>query len=429
MNLRLDPRQGRDFAEALARERGASSIPPNAASPLATKPLVAPPLRPDDIDLGVADDTGAPVGIDPARLMEGRLLIQGTSGAGKSWTLRRLLEQTAGTTQHIVLDPEGEFSSLADELDMLRLDGAKLDAAALATAAARVREHRLSVLLDMSDAERETQMIAAAAFLRPLIEAPRDHWHAAIVAIDEAHLFAPFGGDSAAPSSVRKAAIGAVVDLMSRGRKRGLCGILATQRIARLSKSVTSEATNYLIGLNTLDLDIRRAAETIGWDSRRAFDRLPMLEPGDFVAVGRAFSRSPAVLRVGPVRTPHRGAAPAIAAPAPQTATAAAALVGLDGLLAASASDAERIAAPDVPEGAKAVRALLREPSLGLAARIVAALREIAPAWAQIAEMATAFDATPEAVAAALGLLDRYDALEFHGDGAQRAARLARSFR
>ena len=34
--------------------------------------------------------------LDLERLVETRMLIQAGSGAGKSWTLRRVLEQTAG---------------------------------------------------------------------------------------------------------------------------------------------------------------------------------------------------------------------------------------------------------------------------------------------------------------------------------------------
>jgi DNA helicase HerA-like ATPase len=37
-----------------------------------------------------------PVHIDLDRLVEGRLMLQANSGAGKSWALRRLIEQTAG---------------------------------------------------------------------------------------------------------------------------------------------------------------------------------------------------------------------------------------------------------------------------------------------------------------------------------------------
>lgn len=54
--------------------------------------------------------TGSP--IDLPRLLETRLLIQANSGGGKSWALRRLLEQTTDQVQQIVIDPEGEFASL-----------------------------------------------------------------------------------------------------------------------------------------------------------------------------------------------------------------------------------------------------------------------------------------------------------------------------
>ena len=276
-------------------EEAALRLVASTAKPTAP-PL--PALPTGDIVIGWAEK-GGDVGIDLQQLVEGRLLVQGASGSGKSWTLRRLLEQSAGRVQQVVIDPEGEFASLAEAFGHLRVEAHKLDAAAMVTLAHRVREHRLSILVDFSDLDREGQMIAIAALFGGLIDSPPEHWHSTIVAVDEAHLFAPFGGHSSAPASVRNASIAAVTDLMSRGRKRGLAGILATQRLNRLSKSVISEAHNYLIGLNTLDLDIRRAAETIGWDARRAFDRLPMLKPGDFVAVGSAFTRSPTVLRVG----------------------------------------------------------------------------------------------------------------------------------
>ncbi len=418
MNVRHDPHAA--FGAALRREAGHAPPTPATSAPR----VVHPPLRAGAIAIGEAD-TGGAVGLDLAKVIDGRLLIQGASGAGKSWTLRRLLEQSAGAIQHIVLDPEGEYASLVENQGYLRLDGAALDIAALAVAAERVRAHRISVVLDLSDCEREAQMIAATAFLRALIDAPREDWHAALVAIDEAHLFAPYGGGEAGAPSVRKASIGALTDLMSRGRKRGLCGVLATQRLARLSRSVSSEATNFLVGLNTLDLDIRRAAETIGWDARRAFDRLSMLQAGDFVAVGPAFSRSPCVLRVGAIASTHRGAAPVLAAPAARTAAEAGELLDLDALMAVSRADDERRAESARPEGVRSVRRFIREPGFGLAGRVVDALRPLAPAGARLAAMAVEFGVDVTAVTEACALLDRYGVLDFSGTGDERAARIS----
>ncbi len=429
MNIRPNPiaRANDDFMSALRTEAG-KPLPAASAKPAAPQPSAAIlpiALPPGALPIGEAD-TGGTIGIDLAKLIDGRLLIQGASGAGKSWTLRRLLEQSVNKIQQIVIDPEGEFKSLGEHFGHMSLDAAKLDSAALAIAAGRVREHRIDVILDLSEIDREQQMIAVSAFLCALIDAPREHWTPAIVAIDEAHLFAPFGGQSAASTYVRKAAIGAVTDLMSRGRKRGLAGVLATQRLARLAKSVASEVHSFLIGLNTLDLDIRRAAETIGWDARRAFDRLPMLDPGDFVAVGPAFNRSPCVLRVGGIETRHRGAAPVMSEPVKRESADAATLLDLAGLEQASARDAET-RADATPPNAKAVRAFICDPAFPLAGKVYEALRPLAPDGAALADLATHLAVPMEELAAAVALLDGFAAVDI--DGETRAVRLGRGMK
>lgn len=413
------------FARALANEgRGfgpaATGAPPK--SPGATGSVI--PLKPGDVHLGDAD-VGGPVGLSLAKVIDGRLLIQGVSGAGKSWTLRRLLEQTEGMVQQIVVDPEGEFRELGEKLGLVLVDGHRLDIATLATLASSVREHRASVLLDLSELGREEQMQALTAFLTALIEAPREHWHPALVSIDEAHIFAPWGGFTEA-TAVRRASIAALTDLMSRGRKRGLAGVLATQRLARLHKSVVSDALNFMIGQNTLDLDIRRAAETIGWDARKAFDRLPALEAGDFIASGPAFSRSPCVTRVGPLRVAHRGATPAIVPGSTLDKAAAARLLDVDALIAASKADADARAENAQPLGLRAIRGFIREPAFADAGRVWGALARLAPNGARVKDLAKHLNRSDAEIAAALALLDQYGAVEFSGDGDKRAARAAK---
>jgi PAS domain-containing protein len=428
---RLDAREAQDRAwgDAMAREGGVSLAPPPAnVHRLGGARSSAPrAIARDAIHIG--DDAGGPLGIDLQKLMEGRLLVQGASGAGKSWTLRRLLEQTAGAVQQIIIDPEGEFGSFAETYGVLTIDTELLDPAAITLAARRAREHRLSVLFDLSELEREDQMIAVANIFIALVDAPREQWHPAMVLVDEAHLFAPFGGQSDMPTSVRKAAIGALVDLMSRGRKRGLCGVLATQRLARLSKSVASEVHNFLIGLNTLDLDIRRAAETIGWDGRRAQNALPQLLPGDFVAVGPCFSESPLTIRVGPVQTEHRGAAPELSE-APIVAPAAArGLLDLDRLIEQSAADEAIRSEGSFQPGLRAIRAFIRDPAFAAAGRIWSALAPLLPGGARLADLAQHLQLPIDDVAAAIALLDAQGTVDFVGDGAERAVRIAKGMR
>src|SRR6185295_18811576 len=56
-------------------------------------------------EIASLDNEGA-VSINVARLIETRALVQANSGAGKTWLLRRLLEQTHGVCQQLVIDPE-----------------------------------------------------------------------------------------------------------------------------------------------------------------------------------------------------------------------------------------------------------------------------------------------------------------------------------
>src|SRR3546814_15975580 len=72
-----------------------------------------------DMGLAVA---GRTVAIDLEELLATRLLVQGNSGSGKSHLLRRLLEKSAGEVQQIVIDPEGDFVTLAEDRKSTRLN-------------------------------------------------------------------------------------------------------------------------------------------------------------------------------------------------------------------------------------------------------------------------------------------------------------------
>ncbi len=410
------------------RARAAAVAPLTKPKPPARQPAGAPAPRPapaaNAVVLGESE-VGQNIDLDLVKLLDGRLLVQGVSGAGKSWTLRRILERSAQRIQQIVIDPEGEFGSLAAVLDYPYIDGARLDTAALSTLARRAREHRLSLILNLSELDREGQMIAVAAFLNPLIECPRELWSPSLVAVDEAHLFAPFGGALVGATSVRKEAIAAVTDLMARGRKRGLAGVLATQRLAKLSKSVVSEVHNFLVGLNTLDLDIKRAAETIGWETRKASDRLPLLAPGNFVAVGPAFSQSPVILKVGAVKSRHVGATPDMLTPATASAEEAQRALDVDRLVAETAAAAALRGSGTDPAAARALREFVASRSFPLAGRVFEALEGIAPDGALASKLAGHLAVPEEAIAQAIALLTAADAVQISGSGKTAVVRVA----
>jgi hypothetical protein len=53
--------------------------------------------------------------LDVDVVLKTRLLIQGGSGSGKSWLIRRLAEQLFGKLPVIIIDPEGEFATLREK--------------------------------------------------------------------------------------------------------------------------------------------------------------------------------------------------------------------------------------------------------------------------------------------------------------------------
>lgn len=258
------------------------------------------------IDMGVAQG-GAEARLDLEELLATRLLVQGNSGSGKSHLLRRLLEQSAPWVQQCIVDPEGDFVTLADKYGHLVVDASRSEAE-LTGIAARVRQHRVSVVLSLEGLDVEQQMRCAAAFLGGLFDADRDYWYPMLVVVDEAQLFAPaIAGEVS--DEARKLSLGAMTNLMCRGRKRGLAGVIATQRLAKLAKNVAAEASNFLMGRTFLDIDMARAADLLGMERRQA-EMFRDLNRGHFVALGPAMSRRPLPMVIGPVETSARSSSP-----------------------------------------------------------------------------------------------------------------------
>jgi len=195
--------------------------------------------------------------LDVDRLIESRMLIQANSGGGKSYKIRRLLEQTHGLVQHVVLDVEGEFHTLRQKFDYVlaaKTGGdTGVDVKSAALLARRLLELGVSAVIDLYELKHHERVRFVRLFLEAMVDAPRSLWHPCLVVLDEAHQFIPQKGEAESA--------GAVIDLMTRGRKRGFCGILATQRISKLHKDAAAEANVKLIGRASLDIDMQRAAD------------------------------------------------------------------------------------------------------------------------------------------------------------------------
>ncbi|WP_284124589.1 ATP-binding protein [Parerythrobacter aestuarii] len=282
-----------------------------------------------------------PVVFDIEELLATRLLVQGNSGSGKSHLLRRLLEESAGMVQQVVVDPEGDFTSLADAFDHVVIDSAAYSPPEIEALARRCREHRASVVLALEGLEVEQQIRCAAQFLNALFDAPREHWFPALVVVDEAQMFAPSVAGEIGEDT-RRMTLSAMTNLMCRGRKRGLAGIVATQRLAKLAKNVAAEASNFLMGRTFLDIDMQRAADLLGMERKQA-ERIRDLERGHFLALGPAISRRPVAVKIGPVRTGHKARAEGLM-PLPAAPTQ-----GMEALLTGDLAADVQVTAPPPP--------------------------------------------------------------------------------
>lgn len=245
---------------------------------------------------------GPSLTLDLDRLITTRLLIQANSGGGKSWALRRLLEQTHGHVQQLVLDPEGEFATLREKYDYVLAAKTGGDTVAdprtAALLAIRLLELEVSAILDLYELKKDERKAFVRIFLEAMIEAPRKLWHPVMIYVDEAHVYCPEKEE--AESS------GAVIDAATRGRKRGFCLVAATQRLAKFDKDAAAELNNKLIGRTVLDDDMKRAGDELGFRAQEQRLGLRELNEGEFFAFGPAFGAHGVTRgKTGPVLTTH----------------------------------------------------------------------------------------------------------------------------
>lgn len=268
--------------------------------------------------------------IDLQSLLETRMLIQANSGGGKSHALRRVLEQTAPLVQQLVIDPEGEFATLRERFDYIICAPSGADAVATPKTAAALAvslwRSGSSAVIDIYELQKHERVLFVRRFLEALTAAPKSAWKPAIVALDEIQDYCP--------EAAKAESAAAVVDIAARGRKRGLCLLGATQRIARLSKDCAAEMLNKAIGRTGMDVDVKRAMAELGMSNyREAFETLRNLEAGEFFAYGPALSKSVERTRIGAVLTthPHTGQR-ALTAPPPASKAVLASLAKLEGI-------------------------------------------------------------------------------------------------
>ena len=257
--------------------------------------------------LGTASVSGHTrnVGFDIEELLVSRLLVQANSGGGKSFLLRRLLEQGFAKVQEIVIDPAGEFATLREKFGFVLVGEhgeTPADVRSAGLVAEKLLELRAPAVCDLYALKPHERHVWVRLFLTAVMNAPKRLWHPVIFVVDEAHKFCPEKGEGESEAKEM------MLSLASDGRKYGFCAVWATQRLAKLDKSGASELTNVLIGPTFMDIDLARAHKALGIvpKDQAAFNaEMKTLAPGHFWALGRAISKTRVLVRIGAIQTTH----------------------------------------------------------------------------------------------------------------------------
>ena len=200
----------------------------------------------------------------PAEAVTQTFAILAKRGVGKTYTASVLTEELlkAGL-QVVVADPIGVWWGLRASADGKReglpivvLGGdhgdAPLEVTAGETIASLIVEERLSVVLDLSRFRKGEQTRFMTDFCERLYHKNRAPLH---LVLDEADAFAP-----QRPMKGQERLLGAVEDLVRRGRARGIGVTLVTQRSAVLNKDVLTQA-EVLVALRTIAPQDRSAID------------------------------------------------------------------------------------------------------------------------------------------------------------------------
>ncbi len=215
--------------------------------------------------------------------------------AGKSYTMRRLVEQLFKAGQQVVLvDPKGDQWGLRSSADgksaglpIVIFGGERgdvpLEVGAGELVAKLVVEERVSALLDLSLFRKREVATFMTAFLEGLyrLKAKEVFRTPVMLVIDEADAIAP-----QKPQDGEERMLGAAEDIVRRGGQRGIGCVLVTQRSAVLNKNVLTQA-EVLVALRTIaPQDLKAMNEWIdvhGTPEQRVtlMQSLPALPVGD----------------------------------------------------------------------------------------------------------------------------------------------------
>ena len=339
---------GRSSAAAMARLHKVSEPTISRLMAAHRAGAGAPGTNRDEGEDAVAGSGERIAGALPFSALDERVAIVGTSGSGKTYAAKGLVERLIGQGARVcVVDPLGVWWGLRLGADGTAPSGypvvvfggqhadVALDESMGAALGRLVGTHPLACVVDVSDLGSSTaQRGFMTAFTEALYQTNTEPLH---LVLDEADLWAP---QRVQPAG--RALLGRVEEVVRRGRVRGFVPWLITQRPAVLHKDVLSQA-DILVSMKLTSSQDRDAVgrwiegQADRAEGQRILAALPRLgrgegwvwAPSDGVLARAAF---PPIRTLDSSRTPTRGeraAAPRTLAEVDLSAIAAA-LAGMN---------------------------------------------------------------------------------------------------
>lgn len=196
----------------------------------------------------------------PLDVVTQTIAILAKKRAGKSYTMRKIVEQLLGVQQQVVIvDPKGDQWGIRSSADgkkpgypVLILGGEHgdlpLEVNGGEVVANLVVEERVSVLLDLSSFRKSEIATFMAIFMENLyrLKAQEKYRTPMMLVIDEADAIAP-----QKPQANEARMLGAADDIVRRGGQRGIGTMLVTQRSAVLNKNLLTQS-QMLVVLRTI---------------------------------------------------------------------------------------------------------------------------------------------------------------------------------
>jgi len=246
--------------------------------------------------------------IDEKRLITERTFICSMTRYGKSYCIRKIAEECFGKVGIIIIDPEGEYTSLRERFPFLIVGkDIPLNPDTAEFIAETVLKENLSIIIDSSTADTIDEQEFVRRFIDRFMDLELIKKKSYLFMIEEADEFAPEKG------VYKSGSLRSVINLAKKGAKRGLGLILASQRPAMISKFVLSQCANQIIGHTEWSGDKKVLQQYLRIETK-VMDKISETKAGEFYFKGN-FIEEPQILKVNEVETTHLGGTPTLSPP------------------------------------------------------------------------------------------------------------------